>query len=109
MRRILIKHAERRQTAKRGGGREELPLEEMLAMREEEASNLIALDRALNDLATVDPRQSRVVEMRFFGGLSVEEIGAVLGISTATVKREWRIAKAWLYGALRQREMVFSG
>lgn len=102
MRRILIKHAERRHAAKRGAGQEELPLDETLIITDERAADLLALDRALNDLALLDERQSRVVELRFFGGLSVEEIGVVLGVSPATVKREWRVAKAWLYGAISQ-------
>jgi len=104
MRRILIKYAERHRAAKRGGGQYELPLEEALIVTDERADDLIALDHALTDLAALDPRQSQVVEMRFFGGLSVEEIGLVLGISPATVKREWRVAKAWLYGAISQSD-----
>lgn len=102
MRRILIKHAERRNAAKRGAGQRELPLDEALIVTDERAAELIALDRALNDLALIDERQSRIVELRFFGGLSVEEIGVALGISPATVKREWRVAKAWLYGVISE-------
>jgi RNA polymerase sigma factor (TIGR02999 family) len=102
MRRILIKYAERRHAAKRGGGQYELSLEDACIVTDERADNLIALDHALTDLAAIDPRQSRIVELRFFGGLSVEEIGVVVGVSPATVKREWRVARAWLYGAIRE-------
>jgi RNA polymerase sigma-70 factor, ECF subfamily len=101
MRRILIKHAESHCAAKRGNGQSKLSLEEAAFVTEELAPDLIALDRALTALAAVDIRQSRIVEMRFFGGLSIEEVGAVLDISPATVKREWRMAKAWLYGVVR--------
>ena len=104
MRRILIKYAERHQSVKRGGGQPELSLDEVVVVGDERAAELIALDRCLTDLATIDVRQSRIVEMRFFGGLSIEEIGLVLGISPATVKREWRVAKAWLYGAISQND-----
>lgn len=102
MRRILIKYAERRRAAKRGAGQENIPLDETIIATDERAAELLSLDRALNDLAAIDERQSRVVELRFFGGLSVEEIGVVLGVSPATVKREWRVAKAWLYGAISE-------
>jgi RNA polymerase sigma factor (TIGR02999 family) len=102
MRRILIKYAERRRAAKRGGGQYELQLEEADVVTDERATDLIALDHALTELAAFDPRQSRIVELRFFGGLNVEEIGVVLGISPATVKREWRVARAWLYGAISE-------
>jgi RNA polymerase sigma factor (TIGR02999 family) len=102
MRRILLKYAERRRTAKRGAGQAELPLDEAFVITAERAADLIALDHALGALTAVDERQSRIVEMRFFGGLSVEEIGVVRGVSPATVKREWRVAKAWLYGALSE-------
>ncbi|MGH9767971.1 MAG: sigma-70 family RNA polymerase sigma factor [Blastocatellia bacterium] len=104
MRRILIKYAERRRAAKRGGGQDELPLDEAALMTDERAADLIALDHALTQLSIADPRQSRIVEMRFFGGLSVEEIGAALGISPATVKREWRVARAWLYGNISEND-----
>jgi RNA polymerase sigma factor (TIGR02999 family) len=102
MRRILVKYAERHAAAKRGGGQVELSLEEAVIVTDERATDLLALDCALNNLSAIDARQSRVVELRFFGGLSVEEIGVVLGISPATVKREWRVAKAWLYGAIKE-------
>lgn len=81
---------------KRGGEREKLAFDEALVSSEERTVDLIALDEALQDLETFDPRQSRIVELRFFGGLTNEEIGEVLAISSRTIKREWRLAKAWL-------------
>ncbi len=95
MRRILVDHARAHQAAKRGGGREKLEFDEALTPSEQ-AVDLIALDDALQDLVTFDVRKSRIVELRFFGGLSIEEIGEVLAISPRTIRREWRVAKAWL-------------
>jgi RNA polymerase sigma factor (TIGR02999 family) len=102
MRRILVDHARSQQTAKRGGLREKLEFDEALAPSGERAVDLIALDDALQDLVTFDPRQSRIVELRFFGGLTNEEIGVVLEISPSTIKREWRLAKAWLRHEIMQ-------
>jgi RNA polymerase sigma factor (TIGR02999 family) len=96
MRRILLKYAERRCAAKRGSGQEALQLDEVPMMSELRAKELIELDRALSELAVIDSRQSQIVELRFFAGLSVEDIAQLLGISSATVKREWRLARAWL-------------
>jgi RNA polymerase sigma factor (TIGR02999 family) len=96
MRRILVDHARAHQAAKRGGVREKLEFDEALAPSDERAVDLIALDDALQDLVTFDNRKSRIVELRFFGGLSIEEIGEVLEISPRTIRREWRVAKAWL-------------
>lgn len=96
MRRILIDYARKRGYAKRGGGAPHVPLDEAAVLSEERAANLIALDDALNSLAALDPQQCRVVELRFFGGLTVEETAAVLGLSVDKVKREWSTAKAWL-------------
>jgi len=101
MRQILVKHAERRRAAKRDGGTR-LTLDEAAGLVPEPAVELTALDEALNDLAKIDPRQSRIVELRFFGGLTEEEIAEVIGVSAATVKREWRAAKAWLHHQLRR-------
>lgn len=101
MRRILVDHARSHRAEKRGGAREKLLFDEALAPAEERAVDLIALDDALQDLVTFDARKSRIVELRFFGGLTNEEIGEVLGISPRTIKREWRLAKAWL-----RREIV---
>ena len=100
MRRILIDYARARQYAKRGGGVVKVPLNEALVVSPERASEMIALDEALTALAQHDERKSRVVELRFFGGLSIEETSEILGVSAGTVMRDWTLAKAWL-----QREM----
>ena len=97
MRRILANHASARATAKRGGGQDKLALDEALDFFERRDLNLDAVEQALRDLEIFDPRQGRIVELRFFGGLTIDEVGEVLGISPATVKREWSIAKLWLY------------
>jgi RNA polymerase sigma factor (TIGR02999 family) len=102
MRRILVDHA-RRHNLKRGGGVQRVSLEEAAVVGGDEDVDLVALDDAMNALAQVDPRKVQVVEMRFFGGLSVEETASVLKISTITVKRDWRAAKAWLYRELTGR------
>ena len=100
MRQILVQHARRHQTAKRGGGQYLLALDEAAVVPTERPVDLVALDDALSDLAERDARKSRIVELRFFGGLSTEETAEVLGISPRTIKREWRLAKAWLYHEL---------
>jgi RNA polymerase sigma-70 factor (ECF subfamily) len=97
MRRILVDHARVSRAKKRGGSKVVLSLDETLVFSPDQSEILVKLDEALDLLAQRDPRQGRIVELRFFGGLSEEEAGAVLGISTRTVKRDWRIAKAWLY------------
>ena len=96
MRHILINHAHGRNAAKRGGGRLRLTLFEAVSAFEERAEDLVALDEALTRLAVFDERRSRLVELRFFGGLTVEEAAKVLEVSTRTVEREWRLARAWL-------------
>jgi RNA polymerase sigma factor (TIGR02999 family) len=96
MRHVLVDHARTRGYDKRGGGLQRVALDEGVAVLPERALNLLALDRALETLATVDPRKARVIELRFFGGLSVEEAAEVLHVSTDTVKRDWRLAKLWL-------------
>jgi RNA polymerase sigma-70 factor, ECF subfamily len=101
MRRILIDHARRCLRNKRGGVREVLPLNEALAFSPEHSEELVRLDQALERLSKLDARQSRIVELRFFGGLSVEETAEFLGISPKTVKRDWSVAKAWLHAELR--------
>jgi RNA polymerase sigma-70 factor (ECF subfamily) len=101
MRRILIDHARRRLREKRGGTQVILPLEEGLAFTPEHSEDLLKLDEALDRLSKLDPRQSRIVELRFFGGLSVEETSRFLNVSPITVKRDWAVAKVWLYGELR--------
>ncbi|HEY0458750.1 MAG TPA: sigma-70 family RNA polymerase sigma factor [Pyrinomonadaceae bacterium] len=101
MRRILVNYAVSRHRDKRGGAGENLPLEEGLSVAAEERDmDLIALDKALNELAKLDERQSRIVELRYFSGLSIEETAEVLKISPATVKRDWSMAKAWLRSEL---------
>jgi RNA polymerase sigma factor (TIGR02999 family) len=99
MRRILVDHA-RRHNLKRGGGVQHVALEEAAVVGSGQETDLVGLDNAMNALARIDPRKVQVVEMRFFGGLSVEETAEVLKVSTVTVKREWRAAKAWLYREL---------
>ena len=101
MRRILIDHARRHLREKRGGTQVILPLEEGLAFTPEHSEDLLKLDEALDRLSKLDPRQSRIVELRFFGGLSVEETSRFLNVSPITVKRDWAVAKVWLYGELR--------
>jgi RNA polymerase sigma-70 factor (ECF subfamily) len=97
MRQILIDHARKHQTAKRGAGSEKLPLDEATYFAPERSSELIGLDDALKSLEKTDPRKAKVIELRFFGGLSIEETAEVLGISVATVGREQRFAEAWLH------------
>ena len=99
MRRILVDHA-RRRNAKRGGRVPHVPLEDAAVVGSETPTDLVALDDALNALARLDPRKVQVVEMRFFGGLSVDETAAVLKVSPVTVMRDWSSAKAWLYREL---------
>jgi RNA polymerase sigma factor (TIGR02999 family) len=102
MRRILVDFARGRKNLKRGGGAIQVTLSEALGIPQERGADLVALDGALNALAQLDPRQSRVVELRFFGGLSVEETAEALKVSTETVKRDWRLAKVWLLRELGQ-------
>ena len=104
MRRILVDHARAHRALKRGGRREDVPLDEVMVSAPEQAVDVLLLDEALARLAAVDPRQARLVELRFFGGLTVEETAAVLDMSATTVKREWRVARAWLH-----REMSGGG
>jgi RNA polymerase sigma-70 factor (ECF subfamily) len=96
MRRILVDHA-RRHNLKRGGGVAHVALEDVSLVGGEQDADLVALDDAMNALARIDPRKVQVVEMRFFGGLDVEETAEVLKISPVTVKRDWRAARAWLH------------
>lgn len=96
MRLILIDHARAKKAAKREGDAQRVTLDENLGWEQPRQIELLALDAALEDLAELDERQARLVELRFFGGLTIEESAEVLAISVATVKREWRMAKAWL-------------
>jgi RNA polymerase sigma factor (TIGR02999 family) len=100
MRRILIDNARRYRCAKRGGGARRISLDEAAEVAKDRAGELLKLDEALNALARIDPRRSRVVELRFFGGLANEEIAALLKISPNTVTRDWNMARAWLYQEL---------
>jgi RNA polymerase sigma-70 factor (ECF subfamily) len=102
MRRILIDHARGHLRDKRGGGGSPVPLDEALAFAPEQSSELVKLDQSLERLAKLDPRQARIVELRFFGGMTVEETAEALGISAITVKRDWSMAKAWLHGELKK-------
>lgn len=102
MRRLLVDHARGRKTAKRGGDQPVLSLDDSLRLPQNEKNpDLIALDEALQTLARLDPRQARIVEMRYFTGLEIKEIATVEGISPTTVKREWRTARLWLVKAIR--------
>jgi RNA polymerase sigma factor (TIGR02999 family) len=101
MRRILVDHARRHRAAKRGGAAPKITLERVAAGSEERAEDVLALDEALSRLARLDPRQERIVELRYFSGLTVEDTAEALGISPATVKREWSMARAWLSREIR--------
>jgi RNA polymerase sigma factor (TIGR02999 family) len=101
IRRILVDHARARRTSKRGGGLLQLSLDEALGIPDGRSVELIALDEALDQLSRLDEKQGRVVELRFFVGLSIEETAEVIGVSPTTVKREWISAKAWLFRELR--------
>jgi RNA polymerase sigma factor (TIGR02999 family) len=100
MRQILVEHARARAAAKRGGGACTLTLEAAVAFPNQTDVDVLALDRALNELSEMDAQQGRIVELRFFGGLTIEDTSEVLGISPATVKRDWVSARAWLYRAM---------
>jgi RNA polymerase sigma-70 factor, ECF subfamily len=104
MRRILVDHARGRGYAKRGGDAVRVPLDDVLLVAPDRGIGLLALDAALNSLSKIDARKGRVVELRYFGGLSVEETAEFLRISPETVKRDWRMAKAWLFGALSGKQ-----
>lgn len=103
MRRILVDYARGRLRAKRGGKQARLPLDKVFIISRGRCDELLALDESLERLGKLDARQSRVVELRFFGGLTVDEAAKVLGVSSKTVKREWSMAKAWLYGEMKER------
>jgi RNA polymerase sigma factor (TIGR02999 family) len=100
IRRILVDHARNRGYAKRGGGAVQIPLDEDVVAAPTRQVDVLALDDALDSLSKFDPRKGRVVELRYFAGLSVAETAEVLGISPETAKRDWKIAKAWLFGEL---------
>ena len=100
MRRVLVDHARARKAAKRGGGRKRSPLDDVVACFEERACDLIILNEALERLSAVDKRMAQVVELRFFGGLTVEDTAGVLDVPVRSIERDWTLAKAWLRGEL---------
>jgi RNA polymerase sigma-70 factor (ECF subfamily) len=102
MRRILVEQARSKNFQKRGGGAEKISLDETAIVSPGRSAEVIAVDEALTDLESWDPRKGRIVELRFFGGLSIEETAEVLKVSPTTVQREWRSAKAWLYRAISE-------
>jgi RNA polymerase sigma factor (TIGR02999 family) len=104
MRRIMVDHARERHSLKRGGGALKVTLDEAALVTETRSEELLALDEALDSLAAQDPRKSQIVELRYFGGLTVEETAEFLKLSQRTVEREWTMAKAWLYRALSEQE-----
>jgi RNA polymerase sigma-70 factor (ECF subfamily) len=104
MRRIMVDHAREHRSLKRGGGALKVSLDDAALVTETRSKELLALDEALERLAAQDPRKSQIVELRYFGGLTVEETAAFLKLSDRTVKREWRMAKVWLYRALSGEE-----
>jgi RNA polymerase sigma factor (TIGR02999 family) len=103
MRRILVDHARGRKREKRDGGWTRVELDEAVATSEQRDVDLVLLDQALTELTELDPQHGRIVELRYFGGMTLEETGEVLGVSPATVKRDWALARAWLYRRLNRR------
>ena len=104
MRRVLVDHARRRGSAKRGGDAMRVALDEAVLVARARGIEVLALDEALDTLARIDGRKSRVVELRWFGGLNIEEAAGVLGVSVDTVKRDWRMARAWLLAELTRNQ-----
>jgi RNA polymerase sigma factor (TIGR02999 family) len=104
MRRILVDYSRAHSASKRGGNAEKVALENAAVFSPEKAADVVAVDEALTKLAQLDPQQARLVELRFFGGLSLEEAAGVLGVSRTTVKRNWNVAKAWLARELLSQE-----
>lgn len=102
MRNILVDYARSKKARKHGGGEKKISLDEALTISNERAAEIVALDAALNELFKIEPRKCRVVELRYFGGLSVEETARVLSTSTSTVTRDWSMAKAWLHRELNK-------
>jgi RNA polymerase sigma factor (TIGR02999 family) len=103
MRRVLVDHARKRKASRRGGGDLRLSLDEALAAGHDRDVDLVSLDHALRGLTAIDAVQGRIVELRYFGGLTIEEAAEVLSISPATVKRDWTVARAWLYREMTRR------
>jgi RNA polymerase sigma factor (TIGR02999 family) len=104
MRHIMVDHARKRRAVKRGGGAFKVSLDDAALVTERRSEELLALDEALQKLAVLDPRKNQIVELRYFGGLTIEETAAFLKMSRRSVEREWTMAKAWLYGALGGKE-----
>lgn len=104
MRRILVDHARAHRAEKRGSGQEQLALDEAIGVPQTKDLNILALNDALDELERMDEQQSRIVELRYFGGLSIEETATVTGVSPATVKREWAMAKVWLQHQLKKAD-----
>jgi RNA polymerase sigma-70 factor, ECF subfamily len=109
MRTILVDHARGHLRDKRGGGQRLVPIDEVLVFAPEQSAELVRLDQAVERLTKIDPRQGKIVELRFFGGLTVEQAADVLGISPKTVKRDWSMAKAWLHGELKKNHDEVQG
>jgi RNA polymerase sigma factor (TIGR02999 family) len=105
MRQILVNHARSRLSGKRGSGRPNVSLDEVEPAVHQEAAEIVALHEALDALQAVDPRKSRLVEMRYFGGLSIEETAEALGVSIATVNRDWRLARSWLIREMNRESL----
>jgi RNA polymerase sigma factor (TIGR02999 family) len=105
MRRILVDYARKRQFAKRGGKAIQVSLNEALMATKQRSADMVCLDDALTELAAIDERKSRVVELKFFGGCSIEETAEVLGVSPGTVMRDWTLAKAWLRRTMGKSEL----
>jgi len=103
MRRVLVDYARRHQALKRGSSLPKISLDEAIAISHEDMHHVLLLDELLTRLSTIDPAESRIVELRFFGGLAVEETAEAMGISAATVKREWSVARAWLLREINER------
>ena len=106
MRRILVDHARKRNFAKRGAGPLKVSLDEAASLADEKAADMVALDDALKSLATIDPRKSEVVELRYFGGLSIGETAEVLGVFTVTVERDWSTVRIWLHREISTQEAL---
>jgi RNA polymerase sigma-70 factor (ECF subfamily) len=104
IRRIVVDHARKRRYAKRGGGAVQIPLDEALIGARSGGVEVLALHEALMTLSKVDPRKGRVVELRYFGGLTVDECAEILGVARETAKRDWTLAKAWLFGELSPKQ-----
>ena len=102
MRRILVDYARTQQRIRRGGKQQKVPLDDVLLVSPDRTAELLAVDESLSKLEELDPRQGRIVELRYFGGLTIEEIADFIGVATKTVTREVKVAKAWLYGDLKQ-------